>query len=77
MGINWEEMFQKKSRVRPLWSQNECINFGKFASRISWRDTKKIQIKLAMTCNKNEQHDAKNNADQIDKDDSEELWRDY
>jgi hypothetical protein len=39
-------------------------NFGRGESRTSWQETKMIQIKLAMTCNKNEQKkDAKNNAD--------------
>jgi hypothetical protein len=33
-------------------------------SKTSWRETKKIQNKLATTCNKNvEQQDAKNNAE--------------
>ena len=33
-------------------------------SRTSWRETKKIQIQLATTCNKNEQQqDGKNNAE--------------
>jgi hypothetical protein len=46
-----------------LWPQKEGINFGRIESGTSWWETKKIQIKLAMTYNKNEQHDAKNNAE--------------
>jgi hypothetical protein len=38
--------------------------FGLLESRTSWRETKKIEIKLAMTCNKNEQQQVgKNNAE--------------
>jgi hypothetical protein len=45
-------------------------------SRTSLRETKKIQIKLATTCNKNEQQDGRNTAeiiDQMDEDDLEGL----
>ena len=38
-------------------------NFGKVESRISGRETKNTQIKLAATCSKNEhQQDASSNA---------------
>ena len=41
------------------------VDFGSESVKsTSWRETKKIQIKLATTCNKNEQQqDAKNNAE--------------
>ena len=39
-------------------------NFGSAESRKSWRQTKRIQIKFATTCNKNEQQqDGKNNVE--------------
>jgi len=38
--------------------------FGPLESITSWRETRKIQIKLATACNENEQQqDAKNNAE--------------
>jgi hypothetical protein len=38
--------------------------FLRAESRNTWRETKKIQIKFATTCEKNEQQqDAKNNAE--------------
>jgi hypothetical protein len=47
----------------PFLTTKERSNFGKIECITSWRKTKKIQIKVAMTCNKNEQQqDAKNNA---------------
>jgi len=48
----------------PFWLQKEWRSFGSADSRASWRETKKIQIKLAVTCNKNEQQqDVKNNVE--------------
>jgi len=38
--------------------KKEWRNSGRAESRTSWRETEKIQSKLAMTCNKNEQQDA-------------------
>ena len=39
-------------------------NFGRAGSRTSWRDTKKVQIKLATKCNKNKKReDAKDYAE--------------
>jgi len=32
-----------------LWPQKEWRNFGRAESRTSWRETKKIQIKLTTT----------------------------
>jgi len=62
--INRYESYQKNSRVNPLWPQKEWRNLGKVGSRANWRETKKIQIKLATTCTKNEQQeDAKNNTE--------------
>jgi hypothetical protein len=59
--INRDEIFQKNSQEHPLWSQKEWRIFLS-ESRTSWRETKKIQIKLATTGNKNKkQQDAKNN----------------
>jgi len=47
----------------PLYFLFEHRNFGRVESRTSWRETKKTEIKLATTCNKNEQQqDAKSNA---------------
>ena len=37
--------------------------FGRDESRTSTQETKKIQIKLATICKKNEQHNVKNNAE--------------
>jgi hypothetical protein len=62
--INSDAIFQNNSRVRRFWRQEEWRNFGRDESRTSWRETKKMQIKLATTCNKNEQQqNAKNNTD--------------
>ena len=41
----------------------ECRNFGRVESRTISQETKKIRIKVAMTCNMNVQQDAKNNAE--------------
>jgi len=42
----------------------ESRKFGRFEIRTSQRESKKMQIKLVATCNKNEQQqDVKNNAD--------------
>jgi hypothetical protein len=38
-----------------FWPQKTWRYFGITEIRTSWRETKKIQIKLATTCNKNEQ----------------------
>jgi hypothetical protein len=44
-----------------FWPQKKWRNFGRAESRTNWRVTKKIQIELATTFNKNEkQQDAKN-----------------
>ena len=43
------KFFQKNSQVHPFWSQKEWRNFGRVES---WRQTKKIQIKLSVTCNR-------------------------
>ena len=47
-------MFQKNSRVHTFWPQKEWRNSGRVKNRISWRESKKMQMKLAATCNKNE-----------------------
>jgi len=44
-----------------LSPQKEWRNFVKVESRTGWREIKKMQIKL-VTCDKNEQQDAKDNA---------------
>ena len=59
--ISWDEFFQKNSRAHPSWPQKEWRNFGTVEGRTVWRETKKIQIKLATTWNKSEQQDAQNN----------------
>ena len=46
--------------VHTIWPQKKWKHFGRVESTTSLRETKKIQIKLATTCNKNEQQDAKN-----------------
>ena len=60
--INQDKIFQKNSRVHTFWPQNKWRNFGRAEIITSWWETKKIQIKLATTCNKNEQ-DVKNNVE--------------
>ena len=63
-GINRDEFFRKNSGAHPFGTQKEIRNFGKVEIRTGGRETKKIKIKLATTCNKNEQQqDAKNNAE--------------
>jgi len=54
----WFHMKQSRTwRPWKLWS------FGRVESRTSWRETKKIQIKLTTTCKKIEkQQDSNNNA---------------
>jgi len=64
LDIKRGDIFQKNSEVHPLWIKTEKINFGRVESRTNWRETKKMQIKLATTCNKKEQQqDDKNNAE--------------
>jgi hypothetical protein len=53
-----------KFLIRTVGPQKEWRNFGIVESRISWRETKKIQTKLATTRYKYEQQqDAQNNAE--------------
>jgi len=54
-GINRDEFFRKNSGAHPFGTQKEIRNFGKVEIRTGGRETKKIKIKLATTCNKNEQ----------------------
>ena len=62
--MNLDAIFQTNSRVHPFWRQEERRNFGRDESRTSWRETKNMQIKLATTCNNNEeQQDAENNTE--------------
>jgi len=50
------------------------MNFWRAESSTSWQETKKIQIKLAKTCNKNEQkQNSRNNAESWIK--LRQLWR--
>ena len=61
--INQDDNFQN-SWVHHFLPQKEWRNFGRIESRTRWRETKKIQMKLATTCNKKEQQDdAKYNAE--------------
>jgi hypothetical protein len=56
--------FFLNSRVPSFWLQKEERNFGRAEVEPVDEKLKKIQIKLATTCNKNEQQqDAKNNAE--------------
>ena len=58
--VGWDGIFQN-SQVHLFWPQKEWINSGRAESRTSWREDKKMQMKLAATCNEKEkQHDAKN-----------------
>lgn len=61
--ITWDEIFQKNSWVHPFLTTEIMRKFLGIENRISLWETKKIQIKLATTCNKNEQQDAKSNAE--------------
>jgi hypothetical protein len=60
--ISREESFQMNSQVYSFLHK-EWRNFESVEGRTSWRKTKKVQAKLATKCNKNEQQDAKNNAE--------------
>jgi hypothetical protein len=63
MDVILDEIFQKNGRLPPFWPQKESRNFGRVEIRASQWESKKMQIKLATTCDKNEQQqDAKNNA---------------
>jgi hypothetical protein len=56
--------YQSRRNFSEEQPKKECRNFGRFERRTSCRETKKIQIKLATTCNKNKQQEnAKNNAE--------------
>jgi hypothetical protein len=56
--------FYNNSEIHTFGPQEEWTKFGRDESRISWRETKKVQIKLVSICNKNEQQqDADNNAE--------------
>jgi len=47
-----------------LFDHKKWRNFGRVESRNSWRETNKIQIKLATACNRNgQQQDGKNSAE--------------
>jgi hypothetical protein len=61
--ITRDEIFQNS---RAHTSFNYKITgefFWRVESRDSWRETEEMQIKLTATCEKNEQQDAKNNAE--------------
>ena len=64
---DWHQSRWNFSEEQPgthFWPKLEWINFGRLGSRDSWRETEKIQIKLATTNNKDEQQqDGKNNAE--------------
>jgi hypothetical protein len=64
--------FFRRTAEYSLLTQKEWRNLGKVESRSSWRETKKIKIKMSTTYKKNEQQQqqqqqqqqgAKNNAD--------------
>jgi hypothetical protein len=62
--ISRDGIFHKNSEIQTFWPQKKWRNFGIFESITSWQETKNIHIKLATTCNKNEQQqDARNNAE--------------
>jgi hypothetical protein len=57
-GEDWYQSRWHFSEIQlgmPFLTTKEWQNFGRVESRTSWLETKKIQIKLVMTCNKNEQ----------------------
>ena len=57
--INQDEIL----RIYTFWPQKDWRNFGRDKSRASWQ-SKKVHIKLYVTCNKNEQQqDARSNAE--------------
>jgi len=60
--ISRNAIFQKNNKIHTFWTQKEWRNFGRTESRTSWQEDEKIQIKLATTCNKNDQqqHDKSN-----------------
>ena len=59
-----EMKFFRRKAVHPFLTTKAWINFGREGRRTRWGETKNIQIKLAATCNKNEQQQgAKNNAE--------------
>ena len=61
--INRDEIFQKRARYTLFGHKWNDEMSERVESRAIWRETKKMQIKLATTCYKNEQQqDAKNNA---------------
>jgi hypothetical protein len=67
IGISRDEIFQN-GQVHPFWPPKEWRIFGKVEIRLSQWETKEMQIKLAMKCNKNEpQQDAKSNAEVLSK----------
>jgi len=56
--------FSEEEPSTPFLTANKCRNAGRAESRTGGKETKKIQIKLVTTCNKNEQQlGAKNNAE--------------
>lgn len=57
------KFFRRKAGYPLFVSQMESRKFGILEIRTSQRESKKMQIKLATTCNTNEQQDAKNNAE--------------
>ena len=64
MSINRDESFLKISCGHNFWSQKEWRNSVRAESRSNWLETRKIQIKLATTSNKNgKPQDAKINSE--------------
>jgi len=51
------------TRVEEIWTQKNWRHLSRDETKTSWQETKKAEIKLAATCNKNEQYDTKNNAE--------------
>jgi hypothetical protein len=61
------------------WPQKKRRNCGRAESKTGWQETKKIEIKLAAICNKNEQQEDGRQehcwiVERMDEGDWEDLW---
>jgi len=64
IGIKRDDIFQKNKLVHTFGPRKGWRNWGRVESMTNWRETEKMQIKLAKTFNKNEQQqDANINAE--------------
>jgi len=67
--------FQKNSETHTVWLQKGWRNFGRVESRISWKETKKTQIKLTATCNKNGQQQDDKKYAELQTKCTKETWK--